>query len=224
MGAVGEAIAEVGAQEMVDAADSGDAAAVERLLAANPELANVRGPDGVSVVLHARYRGHARLAEQLADAVAELDLFEAAALGRVGRVEELVTAAPNAVSAESPDGFTALHLAAFFGQLEAAAVLLESGAAPDVPAGNASRVRPLHSAAAGGHAAIVGLLLERGADPDARQHGGYVPLHSAAGRGDEVSVRLLLEHGADRTVRTDDGRRPIDVAAGDGRVAELLAT
>ncbi len=224
MGAVGEAIAEAGAQEMLDAADAGDAAAVERLLAGNPGLAAVRGPDGVSVALRARYRGHARLAEQLADAVADLDLFEAAALGRVGRVEELVAAAPDAVSAESPDGFTALHLAAFFGQLEAAAVLLGAGAPPDVAAANPSAVRPLHSAAAGGHPAIVGLLLERGADPNARQHGGYVPLHSSAARGDEVSVRLLLEHGADPTLRTDDGRRPLDVAAGDGRVAELLAT
>jgi adenosylhomocysteine nucleosidase len=221
---VGEAIAEAGAQEMLDAADAGDAAAVERLLAGNPGLAAVRGPDGVSVALRARYRGHARLAEQLADAVPDLDLFEAAALGRVGRVEELVAAAPDAVSAESPDGFTALHLAAFFGQLEAAAVLLGAGAPPDVAAANPSAVRPLHSAAAGGHPAIVGLLLERGADPNARQHGGYVPLHSSAARGDEVSVRLLLEHGADPTLRTDDGRRPLDVAAGDGRVAELLAT
>ena len=223
MGAVGEVIAEVGAQEMLDAADAGDAAAVERLLAANPELANVRGPDGVSVVLRARYRGHARLAEQLADAVSDLDLFEAAALGRVGRVEELVAAAPGGVSAESSDGFTALHLAAFFGQLEAAAVLLEHGAAPDAVAGNGSLLRPLHSAAAGGHAAIVGLLLERGADPNARQQGGYVPLHSAAGRGDEASVRLLLERGADRDLRADDGRRPRDLAAGQSRVAELLS-
>lgn len=217
-------MAEVGAQEMLAATEAGDDAEVERLLAVNPALAATRGPDGVSAILRARYHGHAWVAERLADALPELDLFEAAAIGRVGRVEELAATGPDVVRAEAADGFTALHLAAFFGQLEVAAVLLGHGAAPDAVAGNGSLLRPLHSAATGGHAAIVGLLLERGADPDARQHGGYVPLHSAAGRGDEVSVRLLLEHGADRDVRADDGRRPRDVATGDGRVADLLST
>ena len=133
----------------------------------------------------------------------------------------MVQADPETVRSTAADGFTALHLAAFFGQLEATAVLLEHGAAPDVVAANSSRVRPLHSAAAGGHAAIVGLLLERGADPDARQQGGYVPLHASAALGDVVSVRLLLDHGADRALRTDDGRLAADLASGDG-LAELL--
>ena len=214
---------EVGAQEMLAAVAAGDDAEIDRLLAANPAVAAARGPDGVSAVMQARYHGHAWAAERLADALTELDLFEAAALGRSDRVTDLVAASPEAVRAEAPDGFTALHLAAFFGQLEAAAVLLEHGAAPDAVAGNGSLLRPLHSAAAGGHAAIVGLLLERGADPNARQQGGYVALHSAAARGDEASVRLLLEHGADPDLRTDDGRRPRDLATGDGRVAELLS-
>lgn len=222
VGAVEEATVEVGAQELLAAAESGDAAEVERLLAENPALAATRGADGVSAILRARYHGHAWIAERLADAVGELDLFEAAALGRVERVEAVLVATPGAVSAEAADGFTALHLAAFFGQLEAAAVLLGHGAGADVPAGNDSRVRPLHSAAAGGHAAILALLLERGADPDARQHGGYVPLHSAAGRGDAVTARLLIEHGADRTIRADDGRRPVDLVAADSPLTDLL--
>lgn len=217
-------MAEVGAQEMLAAVAAGDDAEIDRLLATNPALAATRGPDGVSAILQARYHGHAWAAERLADALPEIDLFEAAALGRSDRVAELVEASRDAVWAEAADGFTALHLAAFFGQLEATAVLLGHGASPDAVAGNGSLLRPLHSAATGGHAAIVGLLLERGADPNARQHGGYVPLHSAAGRGDEVSVRLLLEHGADPDVRADDGRRPFDLATGDGRVAELLRT
>ncbi len=219
---MGKAIADVGAQEMLAAAEAGDIAEVDRLLGANPALAAAKGADGVSAIMRARYHGHAWLAERLADVTSELDLFEAAALGRVGRIAELTDAAPDAVAAEAADGFTALHLAAFFGHLEAAAVLLGRGAAPDVAAGNGSRVRPLHSAAAGGHAAIVALLLERGADPNARQHGGYVPLHAAAGRGDDVSARLLIEHGAKLDIRADDGRRPLEVAAPDSAVAALL--
>jgi uncharacterized protein len=210
-----------GAEQMLEAVSGGDSAEVERLLEADPALASARGADGVSAILQARYHGHAWMAERLADSAAELDLFEAAALGRVGRVDEMVRADPERVRSTAADGFTALHLAAFFGQLEVTAVLLEHGAAPDAVAANPSRVRPLHSAAAGGHAAIVGLLLERGADPDARQHGGYVPLHASAALGDVVSVRLLLDHGADRALRTDDGRLAADLASGDG-LAELL--
>ncbi|MEP6640398.1 MAG: ankyrin repeat domain-containing protein [Gaiellales bacterium] len=212
-----------GAGAMLEAVSAGDAAEVERLLESDPALASARGADGVSAILQARYHGHAWMAERLADSVVELDLFEAAALGRVSRVDEMLQADPETVRSIAADGFTALHLAAFFGQLEATAVLLEHGAVPDVVAANPSRVRPLHSAAAGGHAAIVGLLLERGADPDARQQGGYVPLHASAALGDVVSVRLLLEHGADRAMRTDDGRLAADLASGDG-LAELLST
>ncbi len=207
---------------MIEAAEAGDAAGIERLIGESPDLAAARGPDGVSAILRARYHGHAWIAERLADAVAELDLFEAAALGRAGRVADVIAADPDAVRAEAADGFTALHLAAFFGQLEVAAVLLEHGAAVDAQAGNATHVQPLHSAAAGGHAAIAALLLERGADPNARQQGGFVPLHAAAARGDDVTARLLLEHGADRDVRADDGRRPIDLAAADDGIRALL--
>jgi uncharacterized protein len=207
---------------MIEAAEAGDAADVERLIRESPDLASARGADGISVILRARYHGHAWIAERLADSVPQLDVFEAAALGRADRVAEVVSADPAAVRAEAADGFTALHLAAFFGQLEVAAVLLEHGAAVDAPAGNPSHVQPLHSAAAGGHAAIAALLLERGADPDARQHGGFVPLHSAAARGDDVTARLLIEHGADRDARTDDGRRPIDLAAAGGGIRMLI--
>jgi ankyrin repeat protein len=207
---------------MIEAAEAGDAAGVERLIGESPELASARGPDGISAILRARYHGHAWIAERLADAVSELDVFEAAALGRAARVEEAVGADPEVVRAEAADGFTALHLAAFFGQLEVAAVLLEHGAAVDAEAGNRSHVQPLHSAAAGGHAAIAALLLERGADPNARQQGGFVPLHSAAARGDQVTARLLLEHGAEADARTDDGRRPIDLAPAGNGIRALL--
>ena len=204
-------------RQMIEAAEAGDAPGVDRLIGESPDLASARGPDGISAILRARYHGHAWIAERLADAVSELDLFEAAALGRPGRVADVLSADPGAVRAAAADGFTALHLAAFFGQLEVAAVLLEHGAAVNAEAANPTRVQPLHSAAAGGHAAIAALLLERGADPDARQEGGFAPLHSAAARGDQVTARLLLEHGATRDLPADDGRRPIDLApAGDG--------
>ena len=117
------------------------------------------------------------------------------------------------VTSWSNDGFTALHLAAFFGQEEAAELLVARGAEVNVVARNPTIVvTPLHSAAAGSHAGIVKLLLEHGADPNAAQDGGFTPLHSAAGNDDRDSAEALLEAGADPSLANDEGKLPADLA------------
>ena len=64
--------------------------------------------DGVSEVMHALYRGHRAEAE--AAAVEEqLDVFEAAALGRHPRLAELLRGDAALALAWSADGFTALQ-------------------------------------------------------------------------------------------------------------------
>ena len=123
--------------------------------------------------------------------------LEAAALGRLDGLD------PHARGA---DGFTALHLAAFFGGADAVKALLAAGADPDADAENPLRVRPLHSAVAARDREAVRALLQAGADPNVRQQGGYTPLHGAAHNGDEALVALLIEHGADPELRTDDGQ------------------
>ena len=67
-----EGTAAADARQMIEAAESGDAAGVERLIGESPDLASARGPDGISAILRARYHGHAWIAERLADAVSEL--------------------------------------------------------------------------------------------------------------------------------------------------------
>ena len=64
------------------------------------------------------------------------------------------------------DGFTPLHLAAFFGGAEAVRAILARGADPDADADNPLGVRPIHSAAAVGDIESVRALLEAGADPN----------------------------------------------------------
>ena len=129
-------------------------------------------PSPGSEVLDALYRGDSEALEARLATRPDLTIFEAAALGRVDRVRELVLLEPGFVDLWSPDGFTAVHLGAFFGHEAVVALLLQRGADPDPEARNALRVRPLHSAAAGNHTGIARLLLEHGADANARQAGG----------------------------------------------------
>ncbi len=126
---------------------------------------------------------------------------------------ELLSLDPASVDGWSPDGFTALHLAAYFGHDAVAADLLRRGADVAAVARNVIRVQPLHSAAAGGHTALARLLLEHGADPNARQEGGFVPLHAAALAGNDELYELLVASGADQDAATDDGRTAADFRA-----------
>lgn len=196
--------------------DAGEQDALADELDVDPELAAARNADGLSAVLYALYNGKAELVEPLLDANPPLDAFDAAAVGRTRGLEELLDGEPELARAWSRDGFTALHLAAFFGREDAARVLLDRGAQVDLVARNPTiHVTPLQSAAARAHAGIVKLLLEHGADPNAAQDGGFTPLHAAAGNDDRESVEALLEAGADPALANDDGQTAADLA-GDG--------
>jgi ankyrin repeat protein len=153
----------------------------------------------------------------LVDADPTLAIFAVAILGDTERLETLLTGNRSLASAVSTDGWTPLHLAAFFGKVAAARLLLNKGAAVTARSTNPMANTPLHAAAAGQHADIVKLLLEHGAAPNARQNGGWTPLHSAAQNGDIESARALIEGGADPSVRADNNQQPMDLALTAGR-------
>lgn len=207
--------------ELIEAVKRGDLEAVQRLALADPTCVDAES-NGVPAVRLAVYYGQPQIAAALAGAGARLDVFSAAALGRLDAVQAAVAAEPTALGAFSSDGFPPLGLAAFFGHANVADWLLDQGADANAVARNPMRVQPLHSAAAGGHLTIALRLLEHGAEVNARQEGGFVPLHAAAQNGQPDMTRLLLAHGADPDLATDDGKRAVDFAR-DGGHAEVLA-
>lgn len=211
-------------QDLIDAVTAGDAVRVAELVAADPALASARDRDGVSVLMLSRYRSDRATVDALLAADPELDVFEATSLGYIDRLLERLDEDPARATAFSPDGFTALHLAAFFGKTEAARTLIEAGAGVRIHSRNELMVQPLHSAAAGRHHEVCWLLIAAGADVNARQRHGFTPLHAAAQHGDDELVELLLSAGANPSARRDGGETPADTAeaAGHGDVARRL--
>lgn len=210
--------------DLIAAVNAGDAGRVADLLAADPSLVAARDEAGVSALMLARYRFDRAATDALLAADPELDVFEAASLGYVDRLRERLSDDPAVATAFSPDGFTALHFAAFFGKAEAARILLEHDACHDVYTRNPFANQPLHAAAAGRHLEVCRVLIAAGADVNATQHGGYTPLHEAAQHGDVEMSELFLSAGADPSLMMDAGETAADVAAAAGHadLAERL--
>ncbi len=208
-------------QELFQAIHDNDRDKVQRLIAANPAVARARSEAGVSALMQARYEGRREIAEVLRSAIGDLDVFEAATLGDLPRLRALLSGDTGLANSFSNDGFTALHLAAFFAQPEAAAELLRVGADPNAVAKNSMKVAVINSAAASGRADLVQMVLLAGADPNARQMAGYTALHAAAAHDNVEMAKALLDAGADPSLRNDDGQTPADKAGPE--VLELLS-
>jgi ankyrin repeat protein len=203
-------------EELISAVNADDAARVAELVAADPSLAETRDLAGVSAVMLSRYRFNRETTDALLAADPELDVFEATALGYIDRLRDRLTADPASATAFSPDGFTALHFAGFFGKIEAARELIGAGASVDVYTTNDFANQPLHAAAAGRHLEVCRVLLGAGADVNATQHGGYTPLHEAAQSGDVELAELFLSAGADPSAVSDAGETPAETAEAAG--------
>ena len=210
----------MGDHELFSSIEAGDVDRVRQLLGRDPSLASARNEAGLSAVLAARYRGQHEMVSALLDAGPDLDVFDAAAVGAVDRLTQLLDREPALANAYASDGFLPLGLAAFFGQPAAVQLLLQRGADVGATARNPMRVQALHAAVAGRNRDAVGLLLEAGADPNVHQHGGWTPLMAAAAHGDEEIVDLLLRRGADATAANDAGQDAVSLAVQNGH-AEL---
>ena len=178
---------------------------------------------GISPLLFALYNGAKEIAELLR-AFREPNVFEAAALDDAYRVAVCILATPADLAAYSPDGWTPLHLAAFFGARNAALTLIGLGASLQAISENPMQNTPLHAGIAGaGGESLAPLLMALGANPQTVGGSGVTALHLAATRGFEGLCRLLLARGADRLAKTADGKTAAELARERGHLATAAA-
>ena len=138
-------------------------------------------------------------------------------------VQRLLKAGADVNGAQA-DGATALHWAAYNGDVELTRVLLKAGAKTGVANRNGST--PLWLAASRGDAGVIAELLKGGANPNEELPLGRKPLMLAARAGSVDAVRTLVEKGADVNARESQrGTTALMQAADQGHadvVVELI--
>jgi len=206
-------------KDFFDAIRAGDRDKVNAMLAADPTLLSAKDEKGNSAFVTAKYAHRNDIAVLLVELGIELDFFAATMAGAADRVKQLIDAEPTLVTSYSHDGWTPLHLAAFFAQPSVVNALLAHGADVNARARNATNNMPLHAATTGRNMASVQALVEHGADVNARQEGGWTPLHSAALNGDVEMARFLISHGADVAARASNNQNALDLALTKGHQA-----
>jgi ankyrin repeat protein len=239
-------------EALVKAADSGNTALVERLLAAGADV-NAKDNYGDTALIAAADDGHTDIVERLLAAGADVNaqnndgrtpLIAAAKGGninpwddedyiRVARerstdiVRRLLAVQGIKVNAQNKDGETALTIAALFSNADIVRLLLAAGA--DVNAKNKDGMTALMHAAdefATDADIVERLLAAPGADVNAKDKGGMTALMLAAFNGHLDMVERLLAAGADVNAKDKDGETALIAAADDGHtdiVERLLA-
>ena len=198
-------------KEFFDAIKQGNLDKVKRLLSLKSSLIHERD-NGLSPVMVAAYYRKTEIADFLTEKAGTLNIFEAAATGKINRIVRHLARDPMLVNAYSSDGFQPLGLACYFGHYETAEYLIKAGAVVNSPAQNSLGTSPIQSAAAAGHVKIVLLLLQNNANPNTRENNGITPLHTAAQSGNSQLIRLLLFNGADMTIPCNHGKLALDLA------------
>src|SRR5438128_10325265 len=109
------------AAAFIDAIKAGEFERVKSMASADPTLIDARSRTGESAILTAVYHRQKEIVNLLVSRGAAMSIFEASAAGEVERAERLVGMV--AVNDYSHDGWTPLHLAAFFGHTKIAELL-----------------------------------------------------------------------------------------------------
>ncbi len=148
-------------------------------------------------------------------------LLDAAEEGRLSKLKKALKLGAD-VNATDEHRLSALHIAAFYLNREAAKFLVANGA--DINAKGKYGWAPLHIAAIRADKVLAKLLIANGADVNARDDDQLTPLHRAVIQSSKEVAWLLIRHGADINAKSKEGWTPLHIAIIDENkeLAQLL--
>jgi ankyrin repeat protein len=207
---------------------SGNLQAVQEFIARDPSLLYARDATGQSVYLLAAYASRAAVMSWFESKGLVLDVHEAAAGGKLDRVNELLRGAPGLVKMANPAGDTPLHVAALCNRSEVIENVIAFG--PDFALRNPKRRNAtaahfgLRFAPQAPAEAMAFAMIGNGLDANLTDDNGDTILHTAAYTGYSRILRLLLQKGGQADVRNTAGKTPLDIAIANGHseAADLL--
>jgi ankyrin repeat protein len=156
---------------------SGDADLTLELIQKHPDLLETRLTGNATPLHLAAYSQHPEIAAALLEKGAKIDFIAAIALRRSELVRAMLEESPALLRKRSPDGWTALHIAARCSAAEIVSMLITKGA--DVNGIGKRGLTPIFFALREPFE-NAGLLLAHGANVNARGKHGFTPLHCAA--------------------------------------------
>jgi ankyrin repeat protein len=201
---------------------SGDLETVEQGLQRDPALLYSRDAHGQSVYLLACYARQAAVAGLFESKGLELDVYEAAAGGKVERVNQLLRLAPGMLNMPNLAGDTPLHVASLCHR----SGVIENAVAygPDFALRNPKRKNSmaahlgLQSSPEDAAEAMAFAMVGNGLDPNLANADGDTILHCAARTDFPRVIRLLLQKGAVTNAKNEAGQTPLDIAIAAGNV------
>ena len=210
---------------LISAVRSTDTRAVEKTLAANPELVNARDRAGSTPLHHAAGFGTIATMELLLKKGADVNAANKRkstplfwAIHDEAKVRLLLARGADS-NAHTTDGRSMIYQAASMENGAVLRLLLEKGA--DVEAKTLTGMTPLMAASARANLDMMRLLIAHKADVKARNAAGATALMMASATGSADAVRMLLEKGADVNVRNKRNESALADAATAG-VAETV--
>ncbi|XP_039649470.1 ankyrin repeat domain-containing protein 10-like isoform X4 [Perca fluviatilis] len=138
--------------------------------------------------------------------------------GDVGALVSLLQQLSNQAHLTAEDscyGWTPIHWAAHYGQLECVVRLVQMGCEVNTVTSRFNQT-PTHTAAFGGHPHCVVWLTQAGADVNMQDFVGEAPIHKAARSGSLECIQVLLIAGAKPHLRNASGQTAADLAHAHG--------
>lgn len=211
--------------EVFKAIDIADMAALKDILDKNPKLASCHSNDGMSAVLFSLYINQPSITSLILSFKPDLDIYDLAALGGAAQISAVIATNPKIIHEYNGVGFTALHIASYFGHADIVTLILENDGDVDKLTMDGSDLTALQSAVSNLKYDAVDALLKFNPNVDVRMLGGFTPLMTAAALGSKELVLKLIKHDADITLVSDDGRdaSAFALSAGQNEVVDLLS-